>query len=480
MLAPAKYRTFASYLTGWLTSIAWVATVAIETLFAGTIIQGILILDYPSYDAKLWQGTLLTWLVIVVCIFINVVIPNWLPRIEVFILVFHLVGFVAIVATLWATTENYTPSHNVWAYAINGGEWPTQGLSYCVGFLGNVATFVGADASVHLAEEVSDAARNIPRAILGAMIINGLVGFVMMITVLYCLGSFDKVVGGDTGYPFIQVFVDSTKSVAGASVMAAVVLMLTWACATGIMTTASRMVWSFARDNGLPGSKFLSKVDNKTRIPVRAVFVVCAISAALTLIYVGSYVAFNDIVSLTITGFYGSYLLPASLLLYHRIKGNILPAGTRPEPQSTMGGVGNFKSDKQTHHLSPEDVDKLKHEGKATDSPPEYATPDVARGSVLNQIPLIWGPWHLPGILGIANNLYACCYMVFVIFWSVWPPEYHVTPSTMNYSILITGAVLIFSAIWYAVRARKTYRGPTVDEEVVAAVIRSGSVVSVS
>lgn len=78
-------------------------------------------------------------------------------------------------------TPEYRSATGVWATSLNEGGWPTQGLSYCVGFLGNVATFVGADASVHLAEEVSNAALNIPRAILGAMLINGAVGFVMMV-----------------------------------------------------------------------------------------------------------------------------------------------------------------------------------------------------------------------------------------------------------------------------------------------------------
>lgn len=78
-------------------------------------------------------------------------------------------------------TPEYRTATEVWATSLNEGGWPTQGLSYCVGFLGNVATFVGADASVHLAEEVSNAAVNIPRAILGAMLINGAVGFIMMV-----------------------------------------------------------------------------------------------------------------------------------------------------------------------------------------------------------------------------------------------------------------------------------------------------------
>ena len=92
MLAPDNCKTVLSYVVGWLTSLAWVATVATETLFAGTMLQGIIIMDNPGYVEQQWQGKLLTWMVIVVCIFIKVVITNWLPRIEVFILVFHLVG----------------------------------------------------------------------------------------------------------------------------------------------------------------------------------------------------------------------------------------------------------------------------------------------------------------------------------------------------------------------------------------------------
>ena len=410
------------------------------------------------------------------CIFINVIIPAALPRIEVFILVFHIVGFIVILATLWALTPQYSSPHTVWATSLNVGEFPSQGLSYCIGFLGNVATFVGADASVHMAEEVSNAALNIPRAILGAMLINGAVGFIMMITILYCLGDIKSVLGTDTGFPFIQIFANSVRNTAGATVMTVIVLLLTWACAMGITTTASRMVWSFARDNGLPASKFLSKVSKRTQVPVNACLVVTGIAAALTLIYIGSSTAFNDVISLTITGFYGSYFLPAALLLYHRAKGNVLPFGTEAEQEPGNGGVVS-EADLKVLSESTSPGNGSDKEKKHFDSPPGYA--DIDRGTVVAQARLIWGPWHLPGIVGTINNLYACCYMIFVIFWSVWPGSWKVTASSMNYSVAVTGGVMILSTIWYFVRARKVYKGPTVDEEV-ERVMRHGSVVSVS
>lgn len=207
MLAPDRWKVFCSYIVGWLTTLAWVATVATETIFAGTILQGLIILDHEdTYDPKLWHGTLFAWLVVAVAIFINAVVPGALPKFEIFIIVFHIAGFIAIISVLWVFATPKNTSEFVWTTSLNEGGWPTQGLSYCVGFIGNVATFVGADASVHLAEETENAARNIPRAVITSMCVNGAVGFVMMITLLYNLGDVDKVLETETGYPFIQVF----------------------------------------------------------------------------------------------------------------------------------------------------------------------------------------------------------------------------------------------------------------------------------
>jgi choline transport protein len=467
MLAPPEWKTVCSYMIGWLTSLAWIATVATETLFAGTMVQGVIALDYPDYEIERWHGTLLTWAVICGCIFVNVVIPAWLPRFEVFILVFHIAGFFAILVTLLVMTPELGSNASVWLTSLNEGGWPTQGVSYCVGFLGNVATFVGADASVHLAEEVSNAAVNIPKAIIGAMLINGTVGFAMMVTILYCLGDVDSVLNSRTDFPFIQIFFNSVGNVAGATVMAAVVLTLTWACSIGITTTASRMTWSFARDNGLPMSRYLARVSPRTKVPVTAALAVTGIAALLTLIYIGSDTAFNDVISLTITGFYGSYLMPAAFLLYHRIKGNILPRGTAidtiPSTQAakpTATSISPSPSAAKIHNpLSGQDIDS-----------------DDEITGVINAR-LMWGPFHLPRILGIVNNAYACCYMVFVIFWSVWPPSTPVTASTMNYSVVVTGGVMILSGIWYYVRAKDVYKGPLIDSEVVG-VMRGGSVAS--
>ena len=122
--------------------MAWVATLATGSLFVGTILQGLVILNYPEYDATNWQGTLFTWAVIAIAIFVNTFVAGILPLLENIVLVLHVCGFIATLITL-AYLAPHVPAKQVWLQSLNTGGWPTQGLSYCVGFIGNVATFVG-------------------------------------------------------------------------------------------------------------------------------------------------------------------------------------------------------------------------------------------------------------------------------------------------------------------------------------------------
>ncbi|KAH3661192.1 hypothetical protein OGAPHI_006599 [Ogataea philodendri] len=61
---------------------------------------------------------------------------------------------------------------------------------------------------------------------------------------------------------------------------------------------------------------------------------------------------------------------------------------------------------------------------------------------------------------------YACIWTVFVSIVFIFPNYMPVTAQNMNYTVLMLGAVLLFSLIWYMVDARRWYEGPVanVDE----------------
>ena len=91
-------------------------------------------------------------------------------------------------------------------------------------------------------------------------ILNGLLGFAALMAILFCVGDIEKAEKSPTGYPFIEIFYQATNSAGGATAMVCVILALVFFATIGLIATASRMTWAFARDNGLPGSHWLAMV----------------------------------------------------------------------------------------------------------------------------------------------------------------------------------------------------------------------------
>jgi len=78
---------------------------------------------------------------------------------------------------------------------------------------------------------------------------------------------------------------------------------------------------------------------------------------------------------------------------------------------------------------------------------------------------LDWGPFHIPGALGILNNFYACGYILVVVFFGFWPAATPTTPIAMNWSIVITGGVVIWSITYYFIWGKHSYTGPIIETE---------------
>lgn len=92
------------------------------------------------------------------------------------------------------------------------------------------------------------------------ILLNGMMGFAMVIAVLFCIGDVDGILATNTGYPFMEIFLQATHSVTGSAVMAALITILAICATVGLLASTSRMLWSFARDKGIPGWQRLSLV----------------------------------------------------------------------------------------------------------------------------------------------------------------------------------------------------------------------------
>lgn len=263
---------------GWLTVIGWQAGQASVAFIAASMIQGLAIQNHPEYAPTRWQGTLIFYAVIAFIVFVNTFLARWLPKIEGLILCLHILGFFGILIPL-VYLAPHGSANDVFKTFINGGGWATDGTSFFVGLITSVFSFLGADSACHMckhyhvqaaqrtitdfntiAEEIHNASTVVPRVMLASIMLNGIMGFAMLIAILFCIGSVDDALASPTGFPFIEIFAQATNSNGGATAMTSVILALLIAAAIGIMATASRLLWSFARDFGVPGSKYISRV----------------------------------------------------------------------------------------------------------------------------------------------------------------------------------------------------------------------------
>jgi choline transport protein len=90
--------------------------------------------------------------------------------------------------------------------------------------------------------------------------INGALGFAMYIVILFCFGNPTETLDTPTGWPFIQIFYNSTQSKAGATAMTSILIAMYIFATFGFLASASRQAWAFARDNGLPFSDIFKRV----------------------------------------------------------------------------------------------------------------------------------------------------------------------------------------------------------------------------
>lgn len=87
---------------------------------------------------------------------------------------------------------------------------------------------------------------------------------------------------------------------------------------------------------------------------------------------------------------------------------------------------------------------------------------------------ITYGPFHLKGWIGFALNGVACAYMLvwFVIY--CFPYALPTDASTMNYACLIWGGLTILVGLWWFLKARYGYEGPSTTGGIISEAERIG------
>lgn len=167
-------------------------------------------------------------------------------------------------------------------------------------------------------------------------LINGGLGFIMLVSLLYNMGdNMAAILNPTSGFSFIPAVHYATGSKAATNGVAAIILVMEVCSAIGILATASRQTFAFARDNALPFSRALANVNKRTQIPVVSVLVSTIITVLLSLINIGSTAAFNAIASVMIAALFTTYILSIAAFIRARLQ----PGGV-PRSRFSLGKLG--------------------------------------------------------------------------------------------------------------------------------------------
>lgn len=183
--------------------------------------------------------------------------------------VFGVAGMILAIGTVALLHE---PDYSLLTRSTAGTNEFSWSAFLMAGLMGSY-TLVGFEAAADMAEETIDPTRNIPRAILLAVALSGIVG--MLFVLALTLGISDLAATASAASP-IPVILQMRLGSTATTLFLLLVVISVFACALIIMAAGSRLIYAMARDGMFFCAPIFSKVSSSAAVPMNAIlFVVC-------------------------------------------------------------------------------------------------------------------------------------------------------------------------------------------------------------
>lgn len=236
----------------------------------------------------------------------------------------HIAGVVAIVGLVFWLAPLQPVKFLASAANFNGRR--PYAWAFLLGLLQAHWTYTGFDGSAHMAEETRDPRRTAPWGMVIAVAISGVVGYLLLIALTLAIRSIPEVLAAKdpqgNPVPAAIVILQSALGAKFGNALAAFASIAMWFCGLSCVTSASRAVYSLARDRGMPFAGLMQRVNKKHGTPGAAIWAVVVASLA-AMAWTG---AVPIVTSLSTVALYLAYIIPVVLGLRARLRGSNWPA----------------------------------------------------------------------------------------------------------------------------------------------------------
>ncbi|CAM6121913.1 unnamed protein product [Calypogeia fissa] len=318
-LVPKKHAPWLSWFVGWMYLVG---------SFCGTALNEYLLSQLLATMIQLGCGFVLTDTEVVsltagiffIHYWVSITNTKWLGRLSAIGAWFQILSIVVIVITILAVAPKYQSAKFVFTHFVHS---PGNGIKSAVmvvilGLPYFQSILTGFEVGTHVVEEVRTAATSGPRAMVYTVYVTAIVEIILLLAMTLCIQvpgnvlSNDTPTGGGDASAGSQIFYDIFDARFGSGAAGSIVftglaaVSLFFGNITNVTLTA-RMCYAMARDEGLPGYKYLIKLRDSDKIPIIATIVTVVGSFLCTLPALGSSVAFTAITAMSTITAYGPY-----------------------------------------------------------------------------------------------------------------------------------------------------------------------------
>ena len=315
-----------AWMTGWVYLVALLVTIASVVYGGGFYVAATLGVE-ASVTNVIWFALGL----LVIATAINFMGTKMLARAAI-------IGFTAEILGALAVGGWLLISHREQGFSVLFDTFGTAGDgSYLTAFaaaaLIGVYQYYGFEACGDVAEEVKDPGTLIPKAMRRTIYIGGAAAIFVCLALVLAVSDIPAVIAGEDVDPVGTVLADAFGST-GSKVVLVVVLLSFLSCAMSLQAAASRLAYSYGRDEMIMGHSLLRRFSATRHVPPVALLVAAIVPAVIV---AGSYFSTNaitKIISFAALGIYIAFQMVVLAALRARLMGWV------PSGKYTLGAWG--------------------------------------------------------------------------------------------------------------------------------------------
>jgi choline transport protein len=206
-----KYGRILGFFTGFLNFFGWIFDLASIVQIEANIVVQMYAVFHPDYVVEAWHTYVAFILLTIICSTFCIFYNRWIPKLQDVGLFFVLGGGLITIIVIAAMPKQHATSSFVWKDWENATGWPS-GVAFLTGVLNGAFTIGTPDAITHMAEELPDPKKDLPKAVFLQIGLGGLSAFLFAITILYGISDFDAVLASNGAFPLATVYAQATGS----------------------------------------------------------------------------------------------------------------------------------------------------------------------------------------------------------------------------------------------------------------------------